>query len=317
MSPHDLAILIKEKATSLGFSDCGIAAAQYLEDEANRLTQWLNNSFQADMGYMSRNFEKRTDPRLLVEGARSVIVLLFNYFPAEDVFKDSRFRISKYAFGNDYHDVIRARLNKLCDELLKIDEKVVTRAFVDSAPVLERAWATRAGLGWIGKNSMLITRKSGSFFFIATIITSLEPEYDKPYGGNYCGDCTRCIDACPMAAIVAPAVVDANRCISFLTIENKNEIPEKYRGRFDNWIFGCDICQDVCPWNRYSHPNSIAEFMPSAELAAMKADDWTNLSEEKYRLLFKSSAVKRCKFDGLKRNIDFVNAHSTHDHDKE
>lgn len=311
MTPHELANYIKEKASVLGFFDCGIAKADHLDRDAVKLKQWLDSGYQAEMHYMERNFEKRTDPRLLVGGAKSVILLLYNYFPTKELSDEGNFRISKYAYGNDYHDVIRQKLNILCDELLKIDSKAIVRGFVDSAPVLERAWATLTGLGWIGKNSMLITRKHGSFFFLAEVITSLEPEYDEPFGGSYCGDCSRCMVACPTQAIVAPGVVDARRCISFLTIENKGEIPEPYRGKYDQWIFGCDCCQDVCPWNHFSTPHSESEFASTKELTAMQSSDWMNLDEAKFTSLFRHSAVKRCKFEGMKRNIEFVNFSKT------
>lgn len=306
MSRHQLALHIKEKAISLGFSACGIAPVEELENDAKYLQQWIDAGFHAGMSYMARNFEKRTDPGKLVTGARSVIVLLFNYFPEREITSESVFKISKYAYGNDYHEVIKKKLNILCDELIRIDNKAVARGFVDSAPVLERAWATRAGLGWIGKNSMLITRKKGSFFFLAEIITSLEPEYDQPFGGNYCGDCSRCLDACPTRAIIAPGVVDARRCISFLTIENKGEIPENFKGNFDNWIFGCDVCQDVCPWNRFAEPHSEPELAPKAGWASLKTDDWLGLDDIRFKELFGNSAVSRCKFKGLRRNIEFV-----------
>jgi epoxyqueuosine reductase len=305
MQPHDLSVIIKETAASLGFFDCGIARAEPLLQDAERLKQWLAGGFHAGMSYMERNRDKRTDPRLLVEGAKSVIVLLYNYFPGKTSVSGG-LNISKYAYGADYHDVIRSKLNAFCDELRMLDDNVIARGFVDSAPVLERAWATRAGLGWIGKNSLLITRRQGSFFFLAEILTSLEPEYDEPFGGNYCGDCSRCIDACPAQAITAPGVIDSRNCISYLTIENKGDISGSFKGKFENWIFGCDICQDVCPWNRFSLIHSEPEFIPEEELVNMNIEDWQHLDELKFHRLFKHSAIKRTKFSGLKRNIDFV-----------
>lgn len=307
MSPADLAAFIKTQAAMLGFFDCGIAKAGHLAEDAGRLEDWILKEYHAGMGYMEQNLEKRCDPGLLVEGTRSVIILLYNYFPEKDIFKESRFKISKYAFGKDYHDILRTKTNMLCEEMVKLDSNATARGFTDSAPVLERAWATRAGLGWIGKNSMLITRKHGSYFFLSAILTNLEPEYDEPFGGNYCGDCTRCIDACPTQAIVNPRIVDARQCISFLTIENKGEIPEAFKEKYKNWIFGCDICQDVCPWNRFSTQHNEKDFLPSDELTAMQSDDWPDLDEERFRRLFSKSPIKRCKFSGLKRNISFVN----------
>jgi epoxyqueuosine reductase len=273
--------------------------------DAERLKRWLDAGYHAEMGYMERNREKRINPQLLVEGAKSVIVLLYNYFPKKEI-SSGGLKISKYAYGTDYHDVIRRKLNVFCDELRKIDENVIARGFVDSAPMLERAWAAKAGLGWIGKNSMLITRRQGSFFFIAEILTNLEPEYNESFGGNYCGDCSRCIDACPTQAIVSHGVIDAGRCISYLTIENKGEISESFRGKNESWIFGCDICQDVCPWNRFSPVHSEPEFVPDEKLTNMKTIDWLNLDVTKFGQMFKHSAVKRSKYSGLKRNIKFV-----------
>lgn len=305
MQPHNLSVFIKETAASLGFFDCGIARAEPLLQDAGHLEQWLASGFHAGMSYMERNREKRTDPRLLVEGAKSVIVLLYNYYPGKTS-DTGGLKMSKYACGADYHDVIRNKLNSFCYELRMLDDNVIARGFVDSAPVLERAWATRAGLGWIGKNSLLITKRQGSFFFLAEILTSLEPEYDRPFGGNYCGDCSRCIDACPTQAIASPRVIDSGRCISYLTIENKGDIPENFRGKFENWIFGCDICQDVCPWNRFSMMHSEPEFIPQEELAHMNTEEWQQFDELKFHRLFKHSAIKRSKFSGLKRNINFV-----------
>lgn len=305
MQPQELSVIIKKTAASLGFFDCGIAEAEPLIQDAERLKQWLDIGCHAGMEYMERNQDKRTDPKLLVEGAKSVIVLLYNYNPWQEIISGG-LKISKYAYGSDYHDVIRRKLNIFCDELRKFDENVIARGFVDSAPVLERAWATKAGLGWIGKNSLLITKRKGSFFFLAEILTNLEPELDKPFGGNYCGDCSRCIDACPTQAIIAPRLIDSRNCISYLTIENKGDIPEEFRGKFENWIFGCDICQDVCPWNRFSMVHSEPEFIPGEELVTMNTVDWQNLDETNFKRLFKQSAVKRTKFSGLKRNIEFV-----------
>lgn len=297
---------VKQRVLELGFFACGIAPADYLEEEAPRFDLWLKQGYNAGMEYMANNREKRLDPRELMQGARSVIVMLYNYFPAEVHDSNAEYRISAYAYGLDYHDVIREKLNQLSAEITEKFPGTQIRGFVDSAPVLERAWASRAGLGWIGKNSMLISRKKGSYFFIAELITDLELEYDKPFGGDYCGDCSRCMDACPTGAITDIRVVDANKCISYLTIENKSEIPESFRNSYSQWIFGCDVCQQVCPWNRYAFPNKEPGFQPSPELVSMQQDDWEKLEEEQFRKLFRKSPVKRAKFAGLKRNIRFL-----------
>jgi epoxyqueuosine reductase len=305
-SPSSLTAFIKQKASESGFSDCGIAPANYLEDHAVPLDQWLLQGRNAGMAYMNNYKDKRLDPRLLVDGAKSVIVLLCNYFPEKVQDASSPYLLSKYAYGHDYHDVIREKLNMIISALKEKLPAIAIRGFVDSAPILERAWATRAGLGWIGKNSMLITRRNGSFFFISELITDLELEYDKPFGGNYCGDCSRCMDACPTAAITDPRVIDAGKCISYLTIENKGEIPAEFREKYQQLVFGCDICQDVCPWNKFSGFHQEAAFLPKEELFTMQADEWENLNKEQFDRLFRNSPVKRAKFEGLKRNISFL-----------
>lgn len=299
--------LIKSEAIKLGFMFCGIAKAEFLEHEASRLEKWLNKGMHGEMKYMDNHFDKRLDPRLLVDGAKSVISLGLNYYTDKEPTDPQSPKISKYALGDDYHFVIKEKLNQL---LLIINEKIGEingRAFVDSAPVLDKAWANKAGLGWIGKNSNLINTKAGSFFFLAELITDLELEYDVPATADHCGTCTRCIDACPTDAIVAPYVVDGSRCISYLTIELKNEIPQEFKGRMDNWMFGCDICQDVCPWNKFSVLHNEQAFNPHPELLNLNSRDWNDISEDVFKKVFKNSAVKRTKFNGLKRNILFLN----------
>jgi epoxyqueuosine reductase len=302
-------LLIKAEAARLGFSYCGISKAEFLEDEAPKLESWLNRNMHGQMSYMQNHFDKRLDPRLLVPGARSVISLLLNYYPSQKQNEDAP-QISKYAYGKDYHLVIREKLNEL---LLFIRENIGDvdgRVFVDSAPVLDRAWAKRSGLGWIGKNSNLINKGSGSFFFIAELIIDLELEADGPVK-DYCGTCTRCIDACPTDAIVEPYVVNGSKCISYFTIELKESIPADVKGKFKNWMFGCDICQDVCPWNSFSSAHNEPRFNASPDLLDMSRKEWEELTEETFKRVFKDSAVKRTKFGGLKRNIDFLKADET------
>jgi epoxyqueuosine reductase len=301
-----LSAFIKQEAASLGFADCGIAPAARLEEDANRLTDWLKKGFHAGMDYMQKHAELRENPELLVDNAKSVIVFLYNYYPSKMMDESSPYLISSYAYGQDYHEVIREKLNTLISKVKEQIPDISIRGFVDSAPVLERAWATRAGLGWIGKNSMLISKKKGSFFFISELITDLELDYDLPMGGDYCGDCSRCTDACPTGAITDLRVVDANRCISYLTIENKGVIPEAFKGMYEKWIFGCDICQQVCPWNRFSSPHHEDAFNPSSALMELRKEDWDKMDNEQYKTLFKKSAVKRAKFAGLRRNIEFL-----------
>ncbi|HEY9257223.1 tRNA epoxyqueuosine(34) reductase QueG [Chitinophaga sp.] len=300
-------LFIKELAKELGFDHCGIAKAVQLDDDARRLETWLNKGMHGNMQYMENHFDKRIDPRKLVDGAQSVITLLFNYFPSEQQRADAP-RISKYAYGHDYHEVIRARLKTM---LLRMQERigpVQGRGFVDSAPVLERAWAKRSGLGWIGKNGNLIHKQAGSFFFIATLITDIELEYDGPVG-DYCGSCTRCLDACPTEALVAPGVVDGSKCISYFTIELKDQlIPDKMKGQFDDWMFGCDTCQDVCPWNRFSKAHQEAEFSPVPAILNFSTRDWEELTEEAFKNIFRHSPLKRSKFAGIRRNLNFLSS---------
>lgn len=305
-SKEQLSAFIKQEAASLGFAACGIAPSERLDEDTRRLDDWLQKGFHAGMDYMQKHAELRANPERLVENAKSVIVFLYNYYPSKMMDADSSYLVSAYAYGQDYHEVIRKKLNILIAKLKEQIPEISIRGFVDSAPVLERAWATRAGLGWIGKNSMLISKRNGSYFFISELITDVELEYDKPMGGNYCGDCSRCMDACPTSAITDLRTVDANKCLSYLTIENKGEIPETFKGKYDKWVFGCDICQQVCPWNRYSTPHNEPAFEPLPGLMELKKEDWEQMDNEQYKILFKKSAVKRAKFAGLKRNIEFL-----------
>lgn len=298
--------LIKAEAEKLGFLFCGIAKAGFLEEEAPRLEAWLKQGFQGEMSYMENHFDKRLDPRLLVNDAKSVISLGLNYYSKQQQLDPEALKISRYAFGEDYHNVIKQKLFLLLDFIRENIGEVGGRAFVDSAPVLDRAWAKKAGLGWIGKNGNLLNKQKGSFFFLAELIVDLELEYDIEPTQDYCGTCTRCIDACPTDAIVSPSVVDGSRCISYLTIELKNEIPLEFKGKMDNWAFGCDICQDVCPWNRFSVLHNEPAFQPPEELLAMNKADWEEITEDTFKKVFKNSTVKRTKFSGLKRNIEFL-----------
>jgi epoxyqueuosine reductase len=295
---------IKTEAKRLGFLSCGIAKAGFLEDEAPRLESWLSNNLNGQMNYMQNHFDKRLNPTLLVADAKSVISLLLNYYPVEQQVTDS-YKIAKYAYGTDYHFVIKDKLNELLHSIQERIGAVSGRAFVDSAPVMDKAWAAKSGLGWIGKNSNLITRKVGSFYFIAELIVDLKLEYD-PATTDHCGSCTACLDACPTEAIVAPYVVDGSKCISYFTIELKDSIPESMKGSFNEWAFGCDICQDVCPWNKFSKGHSEPLFDPNPDVLAMTKKDWEEITEETFQVVFKNSAFKRTKFQGLKRNIDFL-----------
>jgi epoxyqueuosine reductase len=298
--------LIKEEARKLGFMFCGISKACFLEEEAPRLEAWLKAGMQGEMRYMENHFDKRLDPRLLVDGARSVISLALNYFTDEVQTDPSGPKISKYAYGTDYHFVIKNKLKQLMAFITDHIGEVNGRAFVDSAPVLDKAWAKRAGLGWIGKNTNLISKKAGSFFFLAELIVDLELEYDIKPAADHCGTCTSCVDACPTQAIVAPYVVDGSRCISYLTIELKNEIPQEFQGKMDNWMFGCDVCQDVCPWNKFSALHHEPAFMPHPDLLYLSKKDWQEVTEDVFQKVFRNSAVKRTKFSGLTRNISFL-----------
>lgn len=296
--------LIKTEAKRLGFISCGISKAQFLEEEAPRLEKWLNNKMNGEMQYMENHFDKRLDPTKLVEDSKSVVSLLLNYFPEETQIQDT-FKISKYAYGTDYHFIIKDKLKALLNFIHEEIGEVHGRAFVDSAPVLDKAWAAKSGLGWVGKHTLLLTQQRGSFHFVAELIIDLDLEYDLPTT-DHCGTCTKCIDACPTQAITEPYVVDGSKCISYLTIELKNSIPSDFKGQFDDWMFGCDICQDVCPWNRFSKAHSEPLFNPHPELLAMSKKDWEEITEDVFSDLFKKSAVKRTKFEGLKRNINFL-----------
>ena len=298
--------LIKEEAKNLGFMFCGIAKAEFLEDEAPRLEAWLNKGMHGEMSYMENYFDKRLDPRLLVDGARSVISLGINYYTDEKQADLSSPKVSKYAYGIDYHHIIKDKLKQLLAIINNKIGEVNGRAFVDSAPVLDRAWAKKAGLGWVGKNTNLINKRTGSFFFLAELIVDLELDYDIEPAADHCGTCTRCIDACPTDAIVGPYVVDGSRCISYLTIELKNEIPAEFKGKMDNWMFGCDICQDVCPWNKFSVLHHEPQLEPLPELLNLNNEHWHEITEDVFKKVFKNSAINRTKFKGLKRNIDFL-----------
>ncbi len=297
--------LIKTEAKRLGFLSCGVSRAEFLEEEAPRLEKWLNQNMHGEMRYMENHFDKRLDPTKLVEGSKSVVSLLLNYYPSEFQKDDNAPKISKYAYGTDYHFVIKDKLKQLLEYIQENIGEVGGRAFVDSAPVLDKAWAAKSGLGWIGKHSNLLSQQVGSFYFIAELIIDLELDYDTPTT-DHCGTCTACIDACPTKAIVEPYVVDGSKCISYFTIELKENIPNDFKGQFDNWMFGCDVCQDVCPWNRFSKSHNEPLFDPHPELLSMTRQDWEEITKETFNKVFKKSAVKRTKYSGLVRNIKFL-----------
>ncbi len=299
--------ILKSTAKRLGFDYCGIAKAEFLESEAPRLEEWLNRNYQGKMAYLANHFDKRLDPTKLVEGAKTVVSLIYNYYPEKQLpHQPEDLKLAKYAYGADYHDVIRAKLTEFLEVLREEIGEINGRSFVDSAPVMERQWAQRAGLGWIGKNSLLLNRQMGSFFFLAELIIDLEARPDMPLGKDYCGTCTACMDACPTDAIVQPEVIDASKCISYLTIELKEAIPNEFAAKMENWVFGCDICQDVCPWNRFSRPHRELAFQPNEELANFSNKDWIEMTEETFKRVFAKSAVKRTKYSGIKRNVDFL-----------
>lgn len=301
------ATVLKSLAKELGFDFCGIAKAGFLEDEAPKLESWLSNNYHGQMGYMANHFDKRLDPTKLVEGAKTVVSLIYNYYP-ENKLPEGRedLKIAKYAYGKDYHFVIKDKLKVFLERLKEELGDIEGRAFVDSAPVMERQWAQKAGLGWQGKNSLLLNRKMGSFFFLAELIIDLKVSPDPPMVKDYCGSCTKCIDACPTDAIAQAGLVDGSKCISYFTIELKEELPTDMKGKFENWMFGCDICQDVCPWNRFSKPHQEPEFLPHPELSEMSKEDWMEITQDTFSKVFQKSAVKRTKLAGLRRNIDFL-----------
>ncbi len=296
--------LIKNEAKRLGFISCGISRAEFLEDEAPRLEKWLKMKMNGEMKYMENYFEKRLDPRKLVDDAKSIISLTYNYYP-EDLQNKEAPKVSKYAYGMDYHYVIKEKLNFFLTFIKDKIGNVHGRAFVDSAPILEKAWAAKSGIGWVGKNSNLITKKVGSFYFLAELIVDLDLDYDR-IESDHCGECTACIDSCPTQAITQPYVVDGSKCISYFTIELKENIPKEFKGKFDDWVFGCDVCQDVCPWNKFSKSHKEPLFQSSSELMKMSRDEWNEITEETFNKIFKNSAVKRTGYKGLTRNLNFI-----------
>ncbi len=304
MTPKRKSEKIKQFALEIGFDDVGIVEADFLHEEKQHLEEWLDNGYNAEMRYMNNHFDKRLNPKLLVENAKSIIVVIKNYYPSQKQAKDT-LQVSKYAYFGDYHHIIKKKLRNLFDKINTEVAEINGRVFVDSAPVLEKIWAKKANLGWIGKNSLLLT-KQGSYFFIGEIICDLPLEYDTPQIKDYCGTCTKCIDACPTKAIVEPYIIDANKCISYLTIEKKGDFDKNLNLNFKNYIFGCDICQDVCPWNKKSEPTDDKDFEPNFLLLSLKYDDWQNLSKQTFNKIFKNSAVKRTKYEGLTRNIKYA-----------
>lgn len=297
--------LIKAKAKKFGFQSCGISKADFLEEDAKPFESWLNKNYNGEMAYMENYFDKRLDPRLLVEGAKSVISLSYNYFPEENLFGIDELKISKYAYGQDYHEIIKEILREMVEELQQEIGNFQCRIFTDSAPILERSWARKSGIGWVGKNANLITKQTGSFYFLAEIICDLDLQEDIATK-DHCGSCRKCIDACPTDAIVSDRIIDGSKCISYATIELKNEIPDSFKGKMEDWMFGCDICQDVCPWNRFAKPHQQEKFKPNHLLKELNKSDWQELSQELFSEIFRKSPVKRTKFAGLKRNIEFL-----------
>ncbi|MBU6158634.1 MAG: tRNA epoxyqueuosine(34) reductase QueG [Bacteroidetes bacterium] len=306
ISPGLYKSFIQQSAAELGFQYCGFAAAKPLDDDALRLEQWLNKGMHGNMSYMEKHFDLRINPTKLVPGAKSVITLMMNYFPNVSQNPEAP-KISKYAYGKDYHEIIRHKLKTLLHSIKQEIGDINGRGFVDSAPVLERSWAVKSGLGWVGKNGNLIHKNAGSFFFIATLITDLQIEPDPPFAKDYCGTCTACIDHCPTDAILPDKIIDGSRCIAYFTIELKEAlIPEKWKGKFDDWMFGCDTCQDVCPWNRFSKPHQELSLTPLPEILNFKQGDWEALTEEAFCQIFKDSPLKRSQFKGIRRNLNFI-----------
>ena len=296
---------IKNKSIELGFISCGISKSGFLENEIGRFESWLKDNYHGQMSYMERNFDKRMDTTKLVAGSKSVISLLFNYYPSKEINNDS-FKISKYAYGKDYHFIIKDKLKSLLSSMRNEIGEIDGRVFVDSAPIMEKAWAKKSGLGWVGKNTNLISKKTGSFFFIAEIIVDLELEYDGEVT-DHCGSCTACLDACPTDALYEPYKIDASKCISYFTIELKDQFPNDLKKDFNDWIFGCDICQDVCPWNKFSIPNKEPLLNPKNEINQYSKKDWLELTDEVFKAVFKETPLERTKFKGLKRNIQYAN----------
>jgi epoxyqueuosine reductase len=297
--------IIKSIASDLGFDFCGVSKAGFLEEEAPKLENWLKKGYHGKMQYMENHFDKRLDPTILVEGAKSVVSLMYNYYPEQDLAKSDSYKIAKYAYGKDYHFVIKDKLKEFMSRIYEEIGEVDGRVFVDSAPVMERQWAAKSGLGWLGKNSLLLNKQRGSFYLLAELIIDLELEEDGPMQ-DYCGTCTKCIDACPTEAIVGDGIVDASKCISYLTIELKDDLPTEFSNKMENWVFGCDICQDVCPWNRFSKPHQEKAFQEHPILRQMDKKDWEEMTKDVFNEVFRKSAVKRTKYTGLMRNIDFM-----------
>jgi epoxyqueuosine reductase len=297
--------IIKAIASDLGFDFCGVSKAGFLEEEAPKLENWLKKGYHGKMHYMENHFDKRLDPTKLVEGAKSVVSLMYNYYPEQDIAKSDSYKIAKYAYGKDYHFVVKDKLKDFMSRIHEEIGEVEGRVFVDSAPVMERQWAAKSGLGWLGKNSLLLNKQRGSFYFLAELIIDLELEEDGPMQ-DYCGTCTKCIDACPTDAIVGDGIVNASKCISYLTIELKEDLPTEFSDKIENWVFGCDLCQDVCPWNRFSKPHQEDSFQPHPLLTEMDKKDWEEMTKEVFNEVFRKSAVKRTKYSGLMRNIDYI-----------
>ncbi|SMG33822.1 epoxyqueuosine reductase [Marivirga sericea] len=299
--------IIKSIAAELGFDFCGVSKAGFLEEEAPKLENWLKKGYHGKMQYMENHFDKRLDPTKLVEGAKSVVSLMYNYYPEQDIAKSDSYKLAKYAYGKDYHFVVKDKLKDFMSRIHEEIGEVDGRVFVDSAPVMERQWAAKSGLGWLGKNSLLLNKQRGSFYFLAELIIDLDLQEDGPMQ-DYCGTCTKCIDACPTDAIVGDTIVDASKCISYLTIELKDDLPKEFSDKMESWVFGCDICQDVCPWNRFSRPHKEKAFQPHPLLKEMDKNDWKEMTKEVFNEVFRKSAVKRTKYTGLMRNIDYINS---------